>query len=276
MLIALLLSTRILWTRLLAILAIITRASLWGWHTQFASALTMSSDFGVMPPEGYTLVSALRSEVGTLLLRRTCCEHDEFFRPCKVCQVWYRPPFLRVNLQSFSLVVFCLYGPTLLAIRLSPTSGLAITLSLAVRCKTDRLKSIRCALVTYRLLFVCQLATTLGVSVHCNTAIRLESVHYALVAFWQTSVHCVLIVSGLLPICSAFLKPYGWEQLGSALEPKFVYWVPVAISLIPVRYVFCPFPPVPVCSFGVQVITKHRIPTVIGLIPVCCIPMAIE
>ena len=56
---------------------------------------------------------------------------------------------------------------------LSIACGLPSTLGLAVHCNTAiRLWSVCYVLVPYRLKFVCLLVTTLGIVVCCNTVIR--------------------------------------------------------------------------------------------------------
>ena len=170
---------------------------------------------------------------------------------------------------------------------------------LAIRCNIAiKLESVHCTLVSYELLSVCQLVTTLGIAVHCNVEIRPESVRCVLVAFRRTSVHCsvttidivvrcntairlksiryMLAVSRILFICIAFFRSRGWEQLASALEPKFLRLVHAPIGLIPARCIFVIFHRHE-CAVSVSRLSpKYRIPTAIGLIPVYCILMAIE
>ena len=115
-------------------------------------------------------------------------------------------------------------------IGLSPACGLVTTLGLAIHCNTAiRSESVRCMLVTYRLLSIRPLVKTLDVVVHCNAAIRLKFVRCAILAFRRTPVYCstiilgtavrydtairpksfrcVLVVSRLLSICNAFHRP---------------------------------------------------------------------
>ena len=81
---------------------------------------------------------------------------------------------------------FCLYGLALFAIGLSPACSLATTLDLTIHCNTAiRPESVRCALLTCGLISICQLVTTLDVVVRCNIAIKPESIRCIIVVFRQ-------------------------------------------------------------------------------------------
>ena len=75
---------------------------------------------------------------------------------------------------------------------------------------------------------------------------------------------------------SALFRLWGWEKLASTLEPKFVRWVPIAIGIIPVCYVFILFCWYKCVVSVSELSSKHRITTAIGLIPIPCIPIAIK
>ena len=67
--------------------------------------------------------------------------------------------------------------------------GLATTLGFVVRYNTAIIPwSIYCVLVACGLKFVFQLATTLDITVCCNTTIRLRYVRYTLVACRQVVI----------------------------------------------------------------------------------------
>ena len=131
-------------------------------------------------------------------------------------------------------------------------------------------------LMTYGHVFVCCLATSLGITIHCDTAIRLKS------------VRCVLAVFKLLPICCARLN----KKLVSTLRPKSAHWVPITIGFFPIHCLFvlfrwercialifsrhlnieCMQPPVypafvAPTTIGVSI---RRVPMAFGLIPICC------
>ena len=73
--------------------------------------------------------------------------------------------------------------------------------------------------------FVCCSATTLGITVCCDTTIKPESVHY------------LLAIIRLLPFCCARLR----YKLVSTLGLKSTRWVPTAIDLFPVRCLYVVF-----------------------------------
>ena len=82
---------------------------------------------------------------------------------------------------SPSLRVFCLYGRALLENGSVTAYGLVTTLDISIRCNIAiRLESIHYALVAYDIKYVHLLVITLGLIVCCNTAIRPESVCCAL------------------------------------------------------------------------------------------------
>ena len=80
-----------------------------------------------------------------------------------------------------SLGVFRLYRRALLAIGLVTSYGLATTLDIVIHCNIAiKSESVCSALLACGVKYVRPLATTLDIAVRCNTAIRLESVHCAL------------------------------------------------------------------------------------------------
>ena len=122
-----------------------------------------------------------------------------------------------------NLGVFCLPRPTLLASGFVFAYGLVTPLGIAVCCNiVIRLKSVHCVLIACSVKYVRLLATTLGIVVHCNTTVT-KSVYYALMtraqlfvcylattisivircdtAISPESIHCVLAVIKLFPIC---------------------------------------------------------------------------
>ena len=91
-----------------------------------------------------------------------------------------------------NLRVFCLHGRALLATGLVSACGLATTLGIVIHCNTAiRPNSIYYALVACGVKYACLLATTLGIAVCCNTVIRPESVNFALVTHGQVFIHCL-------------------------------------------------------------------------------------
>ena len=80
--------------------------------------------------------------------------------------------------------------------------GLVTTLSIAICCNTAiRLESIHCALVAYGVKYVHLLATTLNIAVHCNTAIKLEFVSYVLMTRGQVFVCCSATTLTIVVCC---------------------------------------------------------------------------
>ena len=100
-----------------------------------------------------------------------------------------------------NLGVFYLYGRALLATRFMFAYGLATTLGIAVCCNTAiKPEFIRYALVACGVKYVRPLATTLSVVFHCNTTIRPQFVHYTLMTCGQVFV-CYLATNLGIAIC---------------------------------------------------------------------------
>ena len=158
------------------------RVSSWGWWTQIASDLVkmMSSDYGAWPAGSLEPVVCTMVWWGLFAFRA-------YFSLVHQPLLTSRGP-LNIILTSFlssiwvvfplNLGVFYLYRQAFLAIRTVTSCSLATTLGFAVRCNTTiRAEFVHCALVTYGIKYIHLLATTLGIVVCCNTSIRLESVH---------------------------------------------------------------------------------------------------
>ena len=82
-----------------------------------------------------------------------------------------------------NLGVFYLHGRALLATRLMFTCGLATTLGIVILIRYNTAiipRFVCCVQVAYGVKYVCLLATTLGIAICCNTTIRPEFVHCAL------------------------------------------------------------------------------------------------
>ena len=124
---------------------------------------------------------------------------------------------------SHNLWVFYLHGQALLATRLMFAYGLATTLGVVVHCNTAiRLESVRCVVVAYSVKYVNLLATTLGVAIHCNTAIRLKSVCYTLKTCGQVFVCCSATTLCITIHCDTVIRL------------KFVRCVLAVIRLLPI------------------------------------------
>ena len=115
--------------------------------------------------------------------------------------------FKRMASISPNLGVFCLYGRALLATGFMFACGLATTLGVAVYCNTAiRRESVRCALVAYGAKYVRLLATTLGVAVCCNTTIRTESVRCVLMICGQVFIYCSTITLSIVVRCNTSIR----------------------------------------------------------------------
>ena len=177
MLTALLLSTSIVWMRLLTILALTNKASSWGWCTLFTwtSVKTMSSGFGIMPFRGQVFVTCIMDWGKPLAswsnLSLTHQVIPTSFGPLNM--VWTSPLMCKSSIHSLSLARFCLWGCALLATRFPSTGNLATTLDFAICYNTTlRTTLVHCALVAHRLTSLCQLAKTLGFAVLYNTTVE--------------------------------------------------------------------------------------------------------
>ena len=209
MLVALPLSTNILWMMLLAILTVMTRASVWGWCTHFTSASmkTMSSGSRVIPFKDCTSVLCTSAEGGRLA-PRAYLSHMWWLSPAS-----YGPPNIVKtlatevkSLMSPSFPIgFRLQKRALLALEFMSVHCMAKTIELSPVCLTLAVfgsSSIHCLAIILGLISIYCLSTALGwTPVHCElAALRLSSVHCLITTLRLTSVHCLSKALGLTPI----------------------------------------------------------------------------
>ena len=122
-----------------------------------------------------------------------------------------------------NLGVFCLDGWALLATEFIFACGLATTLSVAICCNTTiRPEFVHCALVACGVKYVCLLATTLGIAIRCNTTISLESVYYTVLTGGHVFVCCSATTLDI---------PIHWDI---AIRSKSVRCVLVIIKILPI------------------------------------------
>ena len=108
--------------------------------------------------------------------------------------------------------------------------------------------------------FVCCSATTLGIAVCCDIASR------------PKSIHCVLVVIRLLPICRARLR----ERLVLTFGSKSACRGPTAIGMFLVYCLFVIFHLVGCIAPISRSSPEYRVHTGIGLSPICCTPATIR
>ena len=126
-----------------------------------------------------------------------------------------------------SLEVFCLRGRALLVIRPVTTCGLATTFGIAICCNTAiRPEFVRCTLVVCDVKCVCPLSTTLSITIWCNTAIRPESIYCALIAYGQVFVYFLATTLGIV------------IRYDIGIRPESVRCMLAVIRLLPI---FCSF-----------------------------------
>ena len=122
-----------------------------------------------------------------------------------------------------NLMVFYLYGQALLATGLMFVCGLATTLGITVRWNTAiRSESVRCGLVACGVKYVRLLATILGFVNYCNTAIRPESVRY------------VLMTCGHVFVCYLATTLSFVIRYDTTIKPKSVRYLLAVIRLLPI------------------------------------------
>ena len=106
-----------------------------------------------------------------------------------------------------NLGVFCLHRRALLAIGLVSACGLATSLSIIVRCNTAiKPESVHSALVACSVKYVHLLAITLNIAIRCNTTIRLESVRCTLMTHGQVFFCYSATTLGIVIHCDAAIR----------------------------------------------------------------------